>query len=101
MNLDETQGMKAIREEIPEAKRREIEKKNRQGLVFMSGGLGLIVATVVFMFLTMTLNMPVIFLILIGVFLAMYGSHMYSGQYSKAAGEWAAGIVKRLGGFRK
>ena len=92
--IEKTQAIKAI----PPEKLVEIKKKNRLGVMLIIAGLAEMGLGGVFMLKTMTLTLMVILLSLIGLFMVMTGSHMYSGQYTKAAGEWAVGIISK---FRK
>lgn len=95
MNLEQTQAMKTLKGVAPPERLAEIEKKNRMGKGFMGAG-GAMFLLGAYVIVTTELTLSALVVLFMALFLAMYGSHLYSGQYSKAAGEWAVGIVSRL-----
>ena len=92
MNLSKTQAIKSI----PAEKLVDIKKKNCIGVLLIVVGLSVMGLAGFFMVKTMTLTLMVIILFLIGLFMVMTGCHMFSGQYTKAAGEWAADLIGKL-----
>ena len=95
MNLEKTQSMQAMKSQITAERLAEIQKKNRLGVIFMSAG-AVMFCLGAYVIVSTTLTLSALVVLFMALFLAMYGSHLYSGQYSKAAGEWALGIIKAL-----
>ncbi len=96
MNLEDTKTIKAI----PERKLLEIKKKNRLGKGFMLSGIVMFLLGAYVIVVTQ-LTLSALFILIMALFLGMYGSHLYSGQYTQAAQEKALEAIKSIGGLRK
>ena len=95
IDTSKTQTMQALQHDVPPERLAEIEKKNRLGKGFMGAGIVMFLLGA-YVVVSTELTLSALVLIFMAMFLGMYGSHLYSGQYSKAAGEWALGILQGL-----
>jgi hypothetical protein len=90
----------AVRE-IPEDKLPRIKRRNRLGVWFILLSLPFFGLAGFVIVKTESISVGAIFFALIGVFMAITGGNLYSGQYTRGAVELALKVITSLGGLRR